>query len=973
MIGQTFEQFADLKLQKKKPTFEQYAEVELGDWRKELPSAIKETWEELPAAEFGKPRYWGEAGKRLGKQAREFTTGAVGPGLFKSNIEAIKRLTKEPSLVKVGKKAHGEAARGAFEFAVFLPKTAFKFAKDPVGTIRDDPLGVIFLAGITGKGIASKWRAKAKGGQPITKQNVMEVVKKVPEEILSKEQKAGIKTKLPEQLELPVEKMGTKEIVDTTANIIKQNNILRKYAEKAPEKIGEPEAGGIAYGMEIPKTIAGVRLDKLNAPYDVKLELANLAGTMHSKLKQKRVSWAETESLANEMGITVESLKKARAGKAFNAAELEATRKMTGASIADTLEKHKAYIKNPSDANLIAFRGALERSGMILRTLREKKAQAGRALNILKKKYEPGEVKYDFFERILKELGGREKNLEIIEKFRRLDLDNPVSVNKFLRDITKPKLSDKIFEVWVNAILSGPPSQVRNIVSNTFMVFDKIATTAGAALLEAPKRIIGKKPNVYFGEVPATVFGIWNGFKEGVRKFAFAWENEMTMEGVTKLEMRHPAAIKGKTGRTVRIPGRGLVAFDEFFKSIINTMDIHAQAYRRAVSEGLKGEARLKRISELITDPDPDMIVHATGERIARTFQAELGKAGKAVQKVRGEIPGLRYIIPFTRVPINIPKQAFYRTPLNFARIVALSAKGKLRGAAMSEEIAKAGLGTATAIGIFMLAKEELVTGSPPDEKNERDAFYREGKQPRSIKIGNQWISYEPIEPLGTLMAVSADAAKIWDRATEGERDRIASMLVQSGVQNISDKTFMRGLSTALNAISDPMRGGEHFIESFAGTVVPTGVAYAARAKDPYLRDAQSVIDSIKAGLAETLPLRRDAWGRSIRREGAVAERFISPFYHKTEDPTALDNELKRLKLFIGQPSRRVGKEKLKPRDYSVMSQQIGQTLFRVLNGLVQQPMYLQSSDEEKKKRIRSVVQQVRKIGRIPYYKPPSR
>jgi hypothetical protein len=198
-------------------------------------------------------------------------------------------------------------------------------------------------------------------------------------------------------------------------------------------------------------------------------------------------------------------------------------------------------------------------------------------------------------------------------------------------------------------------------------------------------------------------------------------------------------------------------------------------------------------------------------------------------------------------------------------------------------------------------------------------------------------------------------------------------MLIQSGVQNISDKTFMRGLSNFLNAVSDPVRGGERWIESLAESTIPTGVAYAARAKDPYLRDAQSVIDSVKAripGLAETLPLRVDAWGRPIKREGAPAERFISPFYHKTEDITILDRELKRLKLFIGQPSRRVGKEKLKPEDYSVMSQQIGGTLFKVLNGLVQQPYYQQATDEAKKRKIRSVVQQIRRAGRAPYYRP---
>ena len=103
---------------------------------------------------------------------------------------------------------------------------------------------------------------------------------------------------------------------------------------------------------------------------------------------------------------------------------------MQGASIENLIEKKNTYAADPTDANNLAYRAAMDRAGMIMSTFREKKAQAGRALNILRKEYSPGEMRYEATERIFKELGGREHNAELFAKFDALDLDNPAAVEK---------------------------------------------------------------------------------------------------------------------------------------------------------------------------------------------------------------------------------------------------------------------------------------------------------------------------------------------------------------------------------------------------------------------------------------------------------------------------------------------------------------------------------------------------------------
>ena len=53
-------------------------------------------------------------------------------------------------------------------------------------------------------------------------------------------------------------------------------------------------------------------------------------------------------------------------------------------------------------------------------------------------------------------------------------------------------------------------------------------------------------------------------------------------------------------------------------------------------------------------------------------------------------------------------------------------------------------------------------------------------------------------------------------------------------------------MSDLVEAVHDPDRYGERYIQRLAGTMIPTGVAQVARVQDPVLREARSVLDHIK-------------------------------------------------------------------------------------------------------------------------------
>lgn len=746
-------------------------------------------------------------------------------------------------------------------------------------------------------------------------------------------------------------------------------------SEKGVIEPGEVKGGGLPYGAELPTKVGNIRIDKLNSSYDIKKTLVDVADMVASKReltgKSKPVPWKQVEADAARIGMTVESLRKARNNKAYNAAELEALRKMEGASIADLYAKQKQYMENPSDMGLVEMNAAMERALMITESYSGAASTAGRALNILKKSYEPGEIRFKAMERALQELGGREKNQRIVEMMQQLDWDNHIEVINFIRNIQKAKTTDKIFEVWVNGLLSGPQTHVVNTVSNGIMLADKLFMTEVAGIFEAPKALLGKKRNVYLGEAPAGLFGAIRGLPEGVRKGLYAWNNEMTMEGVSKLEMRVPQAIKGKTGKAVRIPGRGLIAMDELFKSMLYSADVHSMAYKIATRAGLKGKARATEMARLISNPTEIMMKRATGEMLRATFQSELGKTGKAVQAFRSSIPGIRYIVPFLKVSINIPKEGLKRTPLNIPRIIWLASKGKLQGEALATEVARAGVGSLTALSIYQLATEGKIIGSAPADPAERDAFYSEGKQPYSIKVGNKYLSYGRLEPVSTIFGIAADAYQVFNQSTDKEKDKIASQLIKSVTENLTNKTFMRGVTTAMNAISEPERYGQYFLESLAGTVVPTGVAQVAKAVDPTLRETETVIDHIKSripGQSQKLPPRVDRWGKEIKREGGFAANLISPVWVSTDVSSAVDDELRRLNVFPGRVSKeKAGGGKIEPEPYSKMLKEIGPKVYNTLDTFIKSDVYKDLSDELKKKQVESIISAMRRIGRLPY------
>jgi hypothetical protein len=369
-----------------------------------------------------------------------------------------------------------------------------------------------------------------------------------------------------------------------------------------------------------------------------------------------------------------------------------------------------------------------------------------------------------------------------------------------------------------------------------------------------------------------------------------------------------------------------LVATDTAFKAAAYRQEIYGLAMRKAQKEGLSGTAAWSRVNELIKKHSENPAASPIGKDVDfkamdvgryQTFTRELGESGRAVQSFINRNPYWRFLLPFVRTPVNIVKYAGERTPLGF---MSKEFKEKLAkgGAERDEVLGRLLFGSSVMTTVGFLAGSGLITGAGPTEARERVALRNTGWRPYSLKIGDTYYAYNRFEPVGILFGIAADMQEIGNYVfneseknedNEVELDRLTSMLFGSVANNLTNKTFLSGISSAIQVITDPSRYGERFVQRFTGSFVPTVFAHGSQFNDPALRDARNITDNFLArlpflGYSKELPAKRDIFGDVRTRDEGLGIGTFSPIRMSklTEDPVY--NEFKEIELYPSTPCR---------------------------------------------------------------------
>ncbi len=757
-------------------------------------------------------------------------------------------------------------------------------------------------------------------------------------------------------------------------------NIVERGVQRVPSPKAEATATNVREAIEtqapvpIEKYLAkNINQARLETTDDVRRAIDEVGKTYAHEIDDARrgtITNEQTQEMADLLGMSVKELGKRKVGQAYNAAQLKAARDLLMASgDALTTQAKKVNGGANSDADLLELGQALELHKALQAQVSGAIAEAGRALQSMNMMAKSRKANHAEIKKILDEMGGGD-----LRKMAKM-LGEVPDMNKFVADIRR---GNPLIEAWINNVLSGPRTHMANITGNSLVLVGKFGENAMTALISG-----GRHRNA--GEVKAELFGMVQGVREGIVAAKQTWKTGESRFGNPLESTTHGSAtgeyLAGKgarsdvataAGRAVTSSGRALQAEDDFFKSIHYRMEVNRLSYQQARAEGLTGTAMKKRITELAADTE----IHdkSTAEALYRTFNKKLedtdplSSAGKWIMKARSNYPGLTLLIPFVRTPVNITKYAGERSPfamLSKAVRTEVAAGGERRAVALGKMAF--GSGVMLAVGAGVAAG--TITGGGPTDRTEREALYRTGWQPYSLKMGDTYVSYNRLAPYGQIAAIAADIAEIGGKAHQRTVADSASAVAWSFFKNLSSATYLQGVTDLVNAAQDPDRYGAKVLMNVGSGFVPAG-GLATNINDmidPELRRIEEVLDAVRGktvGGRNKMNPKVDAFGETPEREaygpGAAIFRAVSPMMISRDKNDPAANELVRLGIELSAPGKSHRGALLDPEDWTEHAQAMGKEIHESITNVVSRPGWDGMDEDRQRQLIESRISKVK-------------
>lgn len=256
--------------------------------------------------------------------------------------------------------------------------------------------------------------------------------------------------------------------------------------------------------------------------------------------------------------------------------------------------------------------------------------------------------------------------------------------------------------------------------------------------------------------------------------------------------------------------------------------------------------------------------------------------------------PVIRFLLPFIRTPTNLLNFTLSRTlPVNGMHDLRLAYKeyGKLLNhsdaAVRADATGRLAFSFALTTGVYMAATGGKITGGGPKNKGERDTLMQAGWQPYSIKVGDKYYSYKREDPFSSMIGLVADITEGMKYADERHMDALGgatNAIVLAVARNITNKTYLTGITNVTNALSNPEQFGPTLVNQYVSSLVPFSAALdqskSTVADDAVLRDARNMVDAIYSKipfLAENVTPQRNVLGEAMTKPMALGPDMFSP------------------------------------------------------------------------------------------------
>ena len=781
-------------------------------------------------------------------------------------------------------------------------------------------------------------------------------------------------------------------------------------------RIGEED---VAAALEPPPFKKGQGLSDFNAknlPDEasiqarIELNSQRFAGKIDAA-KREKITFEATQQLSNLINMSPKKLAaailKRQTGQGIHVEGKGMAETMLAARDLLVLEMRKLdglaeIAKTGSDEQAMAFRYQLELVANLQKNIKGAQTEIARSLGAMRipatgAPKDPT-LAAEFAARSKRDLtmmlgdyGGADNVRTMADLYSRTGA--PHKKSAFINGMGKARLvGDAIYEVWQHALLTNLVSQTKNILGNILTMFISDVETAGAAAIGTARRAMGGEGGTTFGDLNAKLFGQTMSFMSALKYAGQSFATGKSVIPGTKIDAAQGAGRKhinaasgeafGATGALAttidtigtiatggRVAFRALEFGDTFFKVLAAQGKTWEQAMSAGQARGLKGEALSDFIADFVNDPPVYAMERSASEARYVTLQTELDAAGKGFKAIQN-IPGMRWMVPFLKTPYNSFKWSFIdRTPLGLfwgdtAR------KIRAGGREAEEAIARVSVGTSMATVATMLTYGGVITGGGPVSRGERATDRRLGIQNYSLRVGDEYYSYAGTEPFASVIGIWADVGQIMASGhleTEEERGELFAAVLAGTAYNMTNKSFMQGFATFIEATSDPNRYSKSMMKNLIRSVVPRLASQIERINDPTIREARSYVDEIIAqipGLSSTLKPRVDLWGRDAKigiptpgggTNLAFGPDIVSPIFVSRYKPNPVDLELKRMSIKLSPPTDAMtypGMEepmRLTDDQRYWYQQTVGELSFKRLSAFVGTPEYKQLKEQSEK------------------------
>ena len=725
--------------------------------------------------------------------------------------------------------------------------------------------------------------------------------------------------------------------------------------------------------------LGGIRMEGAGGDAKVPDEgnIRALIGSMAERIEDKipaaerdAISLEQTRAAADVIGLDPKKLE-ARMRKGFNidptnpgalAAHIVAAKDLLVSEVRKLDElTGVAAAKEASVQDKLAWKQQAILVANIQRMYKGAQTDIGRALSALRvPNRDDAALLGRDYTRLVDDIGGMDRLNEEIDSYAAIGPGNPKAKIDLVGASSKwDRAFNALHEVWVNAILSGYWTHIKNTSGALSALMADDAVLGYTALRQFPRVFSGAERDVTFGDVQARVFGqvmaISEAFSEAGARFVSREEIygssklENAVAGSTQIDAFSAEALGVRQGYAAnlidavgqlatagRVPTRLLVAEDTFFKVIAYRGSLYEQAYRAARERGKQGDDAGTFIADYLHNPPEQAVEEAKDTAKYITLQQELvGYPKNMQQAMRNRY--MRWIVPFYKTPMNAllwMGQHSLFAPMS-SRYKADIAAGGYRAARARSRMQ---LGT-IAFGALSLkmyldpAESGSCTGALSHDPDVVDAYRRQGVMPYSCRFGDTWIPMNMFEPVSGMISLVADVNEVLSHPDTDEKTgaEIAAAAVLTIGYGLTQKSYLEGINKFMKALTNPYGNKpKNIMRSYAKSIIPGSAAWneIRRFNDDIKRFRTGYLDDIMdrlPGLSTRLPAERDLWGRKTS-----LHRAYSPY-----KPNAVDKEIARLRLGVEKHPTGIGDIELTPEQRDYFHKRAGEIAYKSLEDLI--------------------------------------